>query len=76
MLVTFMMRYFDLIAEGSLKSTIIIAGYILAVFFNALMAIGCLFLLMKRKNANIFQPWWVFIFNFLCFIFQIYLIIR
>ena len=76
MLVTFMMRYFNFIAEGNLKSTIVVAGYVLAVFCNAIMALWCLALVIRGERLIFFQPRWMFIFNSLCLIFQIYLLVR
>jgi hypothetical protein len=72
MIVAWLMRYADPLRNTTLQSTVIIAGFLLAVIFN-LIALIWVILLVMRGLRNIPDPAWLFIINFLCFAFQIYL---
>lgn len=75
-LLTWLMRYLNFFPEGNLKSTIIVSGLLLAVVFNILTGLWCVFLVLKGEPLSNFRPQWLFISNLLCFIYQIYLLIR
>ena len=75
MLATFMMRYGRFIESEDIQSTIIIIGLIISFIANLIVACGVIFLLFKGQQKRI-RPRWLFIINFLCFIFQLYLLLK
>jgi hypothetical protein len=75
MLIAWLMRYAEPLQNVAIQSTIIIAGFLLAVVFNLMSAAWVLVLLLQGRRDMI-SPAWLFIINFLCFAFQIYLFIK
>lgn len=76
MLVTLIMGYFNFMPEKGIKSSIVVAGLFLSIVFNGVANLGLVFLLIKKQSFKIFQPAWLFIANFLCFIFQLYMVLK
>lgn len=76
MIMTLVMRYLHFIPQGAVQSTILVSGIILSVVVNGLVngwAAGLL--LVKRGPVSRLRPAWLFGVNFLCFIFQLYLLV-
>jgi len=72
MLIAWLMRYAEPLQNVAIQSTVIIAGFLLAVVFNLISAAWVIVLLFQGRR-NMISPEWLFIVNFLCFAFQIYL---
>ena len=75
MLITFIMRYVQVISNKEIQSTVIIAGFLLSFLFNLIAACGALILLVKGQNERI-RPRWLFAINFLSLIFQLYFLLK
>ena len=76
LLLAISMKYFQVIPEGSLKSTVIIAGLLLSVLFNALVMCWMLVLLVTGNKSRILVPAWLITVNTVFFIIQFYLVIK
>ena len=76
MIVTLLMRYLNFIREGAVQSTILVSGIVLSVVCNSLVNGLAGFFLVKKMPVAAFRPQWLFIVNFLCFIFQLYLLLK
>ena len=75
MIMTLVMRYLRFIPEGAIQSTILVSGIILSVVFNGLVNGWAAGLLLAKRPVSGLRPQWLFGVNFLCFIFQLYLLI-
>jgi hypothetical protein len=75
MLGALLIRFYDFMPEGAMRSTILIGGLVLSVAFNTAWVLCIGFLFIRGKKWKFFQPVWLFAVNFLCFIFQIYLLL-
>jgi hypothetical protein len=76
MVATLLMRLFNFIPEGSLKSTILVGGLLLSGVCN-LLIIGCLAVMLIRGSTfKSFQPRWLFTVNLFFFIFQFYMLLK
>ena len=76
MILTGLMRYLHFIPEGALQSTILVAGIVLSVVFNGLVNGWTAGLLLAKRGLGGLRPRWLFGINFLCFIFQLYLLLK
>jgi hypothetical protein len=76
MLVTFIMRYVHIIDNKEIQSTIIIAGFLLSFVFNLIAAVVMLLMLFSNQAGRIHSAAWLFTVNFLCFIFQLYFLLK
>jgi hypothetical protein len=75
LLLSIVMRYIQIISDKDLQSTVIIAGFLLSFICNLIAAATVIILLLRKKRESI-RPRWLFFVNFLCFIFQLYFVIR
>ncbi|MBE7172452.1 MAG: hypothetical protein INR73_17830 [Williamsia sp.] len=75
MVATLVMRYLQFIQEGALQSTILVSGIVLSIVFNGLVNSWAIVVLLVKKSPGGLRPLWLFGVNFLCFIFQLYLLI-
>ena len=66
---------FDFMASKEMKSSIIVSGLFLSIVFNAFIHLWMGVLLIKYRSLKIFKPAWLFIVNFICFIYQIYMVL-
>jgi hypothetical protein len=71
MLLSFLMRYIEIISNKDLQSTVLIAGFLISFICNLVVAVAIIILLL-RKEYQCIRPLWLFTINFLCFIFQLY----
>jgi hypothetical protein len=76
MIVTLLMRYQNFIREGAVQSVILVSGIVLSIVFNSLVNSVAVFFLVKKTPPAAFRPQWLFVVNFLCFIFQLYLLLK
>ncbi|MEO6001389.1 MAG: hypothetical protein ABIN89_31345 [Chitinophagaceae bacterium] len=76
MVITLLMGYFNLMPDKGIKSGIMVAGLFLSIVFNGLTNLWLVALLFKERSFKFIQPAWLFITNFLCFIFQIYMLLK
>lgn len=76
MLATFGMRYFRPLEAGAVQSVILISGVVLSVVFTGAVNLWVLLLLLRKRPVGAFRPQWLFAVNFLCFIFQVYLLLK
>jgi hypothetical protein len=77
MLVTLLMGYFSFMPDRAIKSGILVAGLFLSIVFNGLTSIWVLGrMAINKDHFSLFQPAWLFILNFLCFIFQLYMLLK
>ncbi len=76
MIVTLLMGYVNFMADKEIKSSIIVAGLFLSIVFNGLIHLWVGVLLFKNASLRIFRPAWLFIANFCCFIYQIYMSLK
>jgi hypothetical protein len=76
LLLTVSMKYFHVIPEGAMKSTVIVAGLILSVLFNAVVMCWMLALLVTGNKSRIIVPGWLITVNTLFFIIQFYLVLK
>jgi hypothetical protein len=76
MIVAVLMGYFNFLPDKEIKSNILVAGLFLSVVFNGLIHLWIPFLLLKKRSLRIFHPAWLFVINFLCFIYQIYMLLN
>jgi hypothetical protein len=71
-LATVLLHYHNYINDPVAVSTIVILGYILAVFlFNPIVNISCLVLLLQKKKLFELIPRWLVITNFIFLIVQL-----
>ena len=75
MVATLLMRYLHFIPEGAIQSTILVSGIVLSVVFNGVVNGWAAGLLLAKKGVGALLPQWLFGVNFLCFIFQLYLLV-
>ncbi len=75
MIVTLLMGYFNFMPDKEIKSSIIVAGLFLSIVFNGLLHCWIGVSLLRQRSLKIFQPAWLFIANFCCFIYQIYMLL-
>ncbi len=76
MMVTLLMGYFNFMPDKGIKSSIVVAGLFLSIVFNGLTNLWMLVMLLNKRHLTMFQPAWLFIVNFLCFIFQTYMLLK
>lgn len=76
MLVTFTMKYVNFLPAGSVQSTVIIAGLVLSVIANFITGVWACVVLLAKPGRNVLRPQWLFLTNFCCFVFQIYLLLK
>ncbi len=76
MLATFGLKYGKPLEQGAVQSVLLISGIVLSVVFTGAVTIWVLLLLLRRKPLSLFRPQWLFAVNFLCFIFQLYLLLK
>lgn len=76
MIVTLLLHYRKFIPAGALQSTVLVSGIILSVVFNSLVSAWMAVLLVKGTPVQAFRPQWLFGVNLLCFIFQLYLLLK
>ena len=76
MFITLLMRYLAFIPGGAVQSTILVSGIVLSVVFSSLVNGWTVLLLIKKVPLARFRPLWLFSVNFLCFIFQLYLLLK
>ena len=75
MVIVLVLGYFNYVPDKEIKSSIIVAGLFLSIIFNGITNAWILLLFFKKQSLTMFQPAWLFITNFLCFIFQIYMML-
>jgi hypothetical protein len=75
-LITFLMHYIPDIRNGTIPSTIIILGNVLAIVLNTMLNILYLLLFLAGRLRVTKMPVWIMLINFLFFIFQIVLLIK
>jgi hypothetical protein len=63
------------VENREVQSTIIIAGFLLSFIFNLVAAVIILVLLLRKQGGQV-RPAWLFTINFLCFIFQLYFLLK
>ena len=71
LLLTIVLRYYDFISDVSTKSTVIVAGYLLALITNLAMLVIILLMLALGRSFSEFRPRWLFVANTVIFIIQI-----
>lgn len=62
--------------QGGMLSLLLILGFLLAVFFNAVVNLCYLVLLLLRHPVHVRIPVWLMVTNFLCLIPQIVFIAK
>ncbi len=70
------MRYFNWVPAKTLQSTGLVEGFFLAIVLNAVLVIWLLVLMSRSGLRSLPPPAWLFIFITMCFIFQLYLIVK
>lgn len=76
MIMTLLMRYLNFIPAGAVQTTILVSGIVLSVVFNSLVHGWAALFLVKKIPRSAFRPHWLFVVNLLCFIFQLYLLLK
>lgn len=76
MIATFGMRYQAVVSPGAVQSTILVSGIVLSVLFSAVVSAWVFLLLLRKVPLSAFRPQWLFGINLLCFIFQLYLLLK
>lgn len=76
MLATISMKYYQLIPEGAMKSTVIISGLIMSVIFNAIVMCWIAVRIFSGKKSQLHVPLWLILVNLIFFIFQLYLVLK
>jgi hypothetical protein len=76
MIATLLMGYINFMPDKEMKSSIIVAGLFLSIVFNGLIHVWMGMMLLRKRSLLIFSPAWLFITNFCCFIYQIYMLLK
>jgi len=76
MVITLLLGYLNFMPDKGVKPGIIVAGLFLSIVFNGLSNTGMVVLLIRKTSLAFLQPAWLFVTNFLCLIFQIYMLLK
>ena len=76
MIATLLVGYFNIMPDREMNSSIIVAGLFLAIVFNGLIHLWAAALLIRERSVKMFTPAWLFVVNFLCFLYQIYMLLK
>lgn len=76
LLLSALSKFWAILPEGFISSTVVVLGVGLAFFFNIAANLLLLVLLLRRKAALENFPKWLIIANFLFLIPEVYLLLR
>ncbi len=76
MAIALLILYFNVGGNENIRSTFIIAGFILSYLINSVTNIWLCYKIVKGRPLRSIHPKWLFIVNLSCFIIQLFILVK